>query len=351
MEGGGLVIEHHVVRAGDAHDEVDPGHTEQREQHVHVVLIGLCVVGVADVAAHRQAQQLAAEVVFQAGADDLFAVIQVLRADKADHGIHQKWLEVPSHCIGAGLAGLLVEAMVSTGGQRAALAGFEIHQVVAEGTAFEAQAGVVAFLQDLQADAEAGVGRLGAGNRLEHQIQRHATVDRLDRGGDVGQHTGLGGDFITLDDAVEHLQHVADRTDAVGGRVDADHGVAVAVQQAVENAGGDAGRFIGRVIRLQASRHAPAQADGIAKTADHADFLRHQYQVLHAHDLRYRRRHFRRQAGGEGAQAGFVGAVAEQPVAKAADGQVADRGKGRQVMAVDDQPGDFIGFVGNQRLG
>ena len=50
---------------------------------VHVVLVGLGVVGVADVDAERQAEQLAAEMVFEAGADDLLAVIEVFPADEA----------------------------------------------------------------------------------------------------------------------------------------------------------------------------------------------------------------------------------------------------------------------------
>jgi hypothetical protein len=48
------------------------------------------VVGVADVAAHGQAEQLAAEVVFQAGADDLLAVVEILGADEADDGVDQQ---------------------------------------------------------------------------------------------------------------------------------------------------------------------------------------------------------------------------------------------------------------------
>ncbi|MNF73973.1 hypothetical protein D3C84_559930 [compost metagenome] len=42
--------------------------------------------------------------------------------------------------------------------------------------------------------------------------------------------------------------------------------------------------------------------------------------------------------------------LAEQPVAQAAHRQVADRGEGGAVVAVDDQPGDFVVLVGNQRL-
>jgi len=101
----------------------------------------------------------------------------------------------------------------------------------------------------------------------------------------VGQHASLGGNVIALDDGVEHFQQGADRGDAVGGRVDADHGVAVAVEQAVEDAGGDTGRLVGRVVGLQAGRQAPAQAHGAAEPGHHADLLRHQHQVLHTHDL------------------------------------------------------------------
>ena len=52
VEAGALVIEHDVVRAGDAHDVVDAGGAEQGEQGIRVVLVGLGVVGVADVATH-----------------------------------------------------------------------------------------------------------------------------------------------------------------------------------------------------------------------------------------------------------------------------------------------------------
>ena len=208
----------------------------------------------------------------------------------------------------------------------------------------------MALPQHLQADAEAGVGRLGAGDGLEHQVHRRAALDGGDGAGDVGQHAGLGGNPVALDDGVEHLQQVSKRTQAVGGRVDAEHGVAVAVEQAVENAGGDAGRIVGRMVGLQPGRHPPAQAHGVAEAGDHADLLRHQDQVLHTHDLRHRRRHLRGQPRRQGTQRGLAGLLAEQPVAQAADGQVSDRGEGRRVVAVDDQPGDLVVLVGDQRL-
>ena len=69
MEGGRLVVEHHVVGAGHADDEAAARRGEQQQQVVHVVLVRLGMVGVADVDAHREAQQLAAEVVLQACAE------------------------------------------------------------------------------------------------------------------------------------------------------------------------------------------------------------------------------------------------------------------------------------------
>ena len=44
------------------------------------------------------------------------------------------------------------------------------------------------------------------------------------------------------------------------------------------------------------------------------------------------------------------GLVGQQPVAKAADGQMRDRREGRRVMAVDDEARDLVGLVGNDGL-
>ena len=166
----------------------------------------------------------------------------------------------------------------------------------------------------------------------------------------MGEHAGLGGNLVVTDHAVEHLQQLADGADAVGGRVNADHGIAVAVQQAVEDAGGNACRVISGVVGLQAGGHPPAQAHGVAKTGDDADLLRHQHQILHAHDLRHRCGHFRRQPRGQRLEAGLGGIITQQPVAKAADRQVTDRREGCEIVAVDDQAGDFILLVGDQRF-
>ena len=118
VEAGALVVEHDVVRAGNAHDVVDAGGAEHGEQRVHVVLVGFGVVGVADVAAHGQAEELAAEVVFEAGAQDLLAVVEILGADEADDGVDEHRVEVAGDGVGAGFEGLLVDALTTVRGGR-----------------------------------------------------------------------------------------------------------------------------------------------------------------------------------------------------------------------------------------
>jgi len=71
---------------------------------------------------------------------------------------------------------------------------------------------------------------------------------------------------------------------------------------------------------------------------------------LYAHDLRYGSGHLGGQSRCECTQAVFIGCVAEQPVAKATDSEVADRSEGQRVMAVDYQPSDFIGLVRDQHF-
>ena len=106
-----------------------PAAREEQQKIVGGILVGVGVIGVANVAAHRQAEQLAHEVIFQAGANDLPFVVKIFRADEADHAIHQKRIETSRHAVGARFQRELVDAVMRLGGKRAALAGLEIHDV------------------------------------------------------------------------------------------------------------------------------------------------------------------------------------------------------------------------------
>ena len=107
MERGALVVEHNIVSPRNADQKGQPGRAEQRQQGIHIVLIRFGVIGVANVAADGQPHQLAAEVIFQPGADNLLTIVQILRADKAHHRIDQQRLKMAGDGIGPGFAGLL----------------------------------------------------------------------------------------------------------------------------------------------------------------------------------------------------------------------------------------------------
>src|ERR1700755_3407952 len=99
--------------------------------------------------------------VLEPGADDFLAVIEIFRADEADHAVDQQRLESAGDCIGAGLAGLLVDAVMGTGRERRALPGLEIHDIVTDAAALLRAAGVTRFPQNAKIDTEAPVCRLG----------------------------------------------------------------------------------------------------------------------------------------------------------------------------------------------
>src|SRR3981081_2828172 len=113
MERRALILEHHVIRTRHAHNIVDPGCPKQSEQRIHVILVSLSVIGVADITSHRQSKQLAAEVVLQPSAKNLFAIVKILRPNKADNSIDKHRRESPRHGIRASLTGLLIHPMMS----------------------------------------------------------------------------------------------------------------------------------------------------------------------------------------------------------------------------------------------
>ena len=213
---------------GTTHHEVDTGRGEQRQQRVHVVLIGLGVVGVADVDAHRQAQQLAAEMVFQAGAGDLLAVVEIFRPDETDHGVDQQRLVAPRDRVGARLQRLLVDAVMRAWPRARCPARFRntsrcrpmVPRRERQARRRAPRRAAARSMPKLRLAASR------PGNRLEHKIDRRAPADQIERGRDMRQHAALRRDFELDPDFIEHRQQLMHALRAVGGRVDADHGVA-----------------------------------------------------------------------------------------------------------------------------
>ena len=111
-----LIVQHDVVGAGNRDDEGDARGAQQRQQRIHVVLIGFGMIGVADIASHRQAEQLAAEMVLEPSPDDFLAVIEIFRTYEADDSVDEQRLEPPRDGIGARFHRLLVDAEMRFGG-------------------------------------------------------------------------------------------------------------------------------------------------------------------------------------------------------------------------------------------
>ena len=66
---------------------------------------------------------------------------------------------------------------------------------------FSASAASLRLAQQREVDAEGTVRGLGAGDRLEHEVDRRARVDELERGGDVRQHARLRRDREACDES------------------------------------------------------------------------------------------------------------------------------------------------------
>lgn len=164
------------------------------------------------------------------------------------------------------------------------------------------------------------------------------------------QHAGLRGHLVAGDDGVEHLEQPHHVRDVVERRVDADDGIAAAIEQAVEHAGSDAREVVGRVVRLQPRRHTPSEADGIAEPGDDTGLACRQHEILRPHDLRDGCRHLWCDTRSHACQHVAVHVVGEEPLAEAADGQVGDRCERGRVVAVHDEARDLVGFVGNEGL-
>ena len=115
----------------------------------------------------------------------------------------------------------------------------------------------MSLAEQCQVDPEAGVGRLGAGHRLEQQVDRRAAVEAVELGRDVGQAARLCGDLERFDEAVEGAEDRLGDVDRLRGRVDADHRVAAAEEQAVGGGQQDAAQVVAGVVRLDRGCPAP----------------------------------------------------------------------------------------------
>ena len=201
------------------------------------------------------------------------------------------------------------------------------------------------FIEQGEVDAEAALGALRTGYRLKDQINRRALRYCLQRVGHMRQYARLRGNAVQSDHIVEQAQQVHERGDTVRRWVHANHRVARAVHQPIQNARHDALGLVRRMVGLQANGHAPGQTQGAAKARDHLAAAGQQDQILVAHQLAHGGHHFWREARCQGSEHRCGGCVREQPVAKTSHGQMCHGREGQRIVAVDNQARDFIGFI------
>ena len=226
------------------------------------------MVRVADVASHRQPEQLGAEMVLKSRADDLLAVVEVLGADEADDRVHEQWLERTRHRVGPRLAGLHVHPPVTAAGERAPLPRLEVHHVLPHRATFERQGGVRGLLQDAEIDAEHLVGDFRAGNGLEDKVHGRPRPHHLDRVRHMGEHAALRGDVVAMDEFVDELEELLHHRHRIRRRIDADDRVAAAIEEPLQHRRRDALEVVGRMVGLETRREAPLQSDCVAEGRD-----------------------------------------------------------------------------------
>ena len=234
----------------NAHEVVAPGQGQQACQVLNVVLVRLHVVGIAAVTAHGDPGELAHEMILQTRPGDLTGIVQILRSDKAHHGIDKEGLEPLGKAIAPGLHGHLVGAEVGIGGQLRPLARLEIHDIGALRRTL-AQQQLPGLLQCGRGEAEGRVALFASGNGLENQVAGGPRPHRLHLGGDVGQDADLGGNAPVLPDLLEPAQDFSHLLRRIRHRIQADHRVSRAEAQALQCGCRDTVRVVGGVVGLQ----------------------------------------------------------------------------------------------------
>ena len=224
MIAGGLVVQHHVVRTGNAHEIVAARRSQKQQQIVGRILIGGGVICVADIATHRQTEQLAHEMIFEPGADNLPLVVQIFRADEADNAVDQERIERSRHPICPRFQRQLIDCRDELPRKARCPGRFRNTSrcclpSATSRCAMMLQHPFAAFAQHGQSDSEAAIRRFGAGDGLEKQIDRRAAIHRGELSGDMRQAAGLRGNFVGVDQAVRSRVRIAltVSTDSVAG--------------------------------------------------------------------------------------------------------------------------------------
>src|SRR5258707_14653437 len=120
--------------------------------------------------------------IFQPRADDLPLVVQIFRPDESHDTVDEKRLKRPSHSVGSRFESQLVHSMMRLDRKSAALAGFEVHSMIACPTdislAVMFKNSFAAFTQHAESNSETAVRRFRASDGLEKKIDWSAALHR-----------------------------------------------------------------------------------------------------------------------------------------------------------------------------
>src|SRR5271166_5623743 len=119
--------------------------------------------------------------IFETGADDLAFVAEILGAGEANDAVYQKRLEGAGYAVGPRFEGELIDSVMRLGGERAALAGFEVHCVVSYpcdiALTMVLEKLVAAFAEQVEGDSETAVSGFRAGYGLEEKVDRGSAIE------------------------------------------------------------------------------------------------------------------------------------------------------------------------------
>ena len=118
------------VLRSHVHVVVGAGGGQQLRGHLLPFERDVRVQRVAGGHAHRQAEQLAHEMVLQVGEDHLEVVEMRLRADEAGDVVDHERVVAPREAVAERLGRRHVDAVVLAVGELAALAGLEVHELL-----------------------------------------------------------------------------------------------------------------------------------------------------------------------------------------------------------------------------
>ena len=161
------------------------------------------------------------------------------------------------------------------------------------------------------------------------------------------QHAGLQRRIEPQSKVIERAQKIDCFCRAVSCRIDADDGIAAAIEQAVDGRSKHSLKIVLWMVWLKADRHASRQAECVAKARNDAAFTRGENQVLIAHQLGDGSNHLRSESSSDAGQSIGIALLAEYPLSQLAYGQMADGRKGCLIMRVKDETRHVVVFVRN----